>query len=71
MRFIVKVFLLCFAPLTFSLAAYWVLALGMLTPARWYLGTELGMPWRERCGADSVAACRAISLTVVIVGTGC
>ncbi len=65
------VLLLCFAPMTFFLGAYWGLSLGMLTSPRWYLGTELGMRWREMCGADSVTACRLISLTVVIVGTSC
>ncbi|MCS7471500.1 hypothetical protein NZK35_33040 [Stieleria sp. ICT_E10.1] len=65
------VLLLCFAPMTFFLGAYWGLSLGMLTSPRWYLGTELGLRWREMCGADSVSACRLISLTVSVVGTGC
>ncbi len=65
------VLLLCFAPMTFFLGAYWGLSLGMLTSPRWYLGTELGMRWRAMCGAEAVTACRLISLTVVIVGTGC
>jgi len=65
------VLLLCLAPMTFFLGAYWGLSLGMLTSPRWYLGTELGTRWRQMCGVDSVAGCRLISLAVVVVGSGC
>jgi hypothetical protein len=63
--------LLCFAPLTFFLGAYWGLSLGMLTSPRWYLGTEVGVRWRQMCGVMSLSGCRMVALTVVIVGTIC
>jgi hypothetical protein len=65
------VLLLCFAPLTFFLGAYWGLSLGMLTSPRWYLGTDVGVRWRQMCGATSLAGCRLIALTVIVVGTIC